>query len=527
MFNLQGMGCKKLRYNRLQVHSGKTTSPLEVVYGRNHQEITRSKHKYQWDLIHDPQRMFALFQDEKEGESNSSSGEYVKAYIKNIRCLKQSGETFYSDASFKYNIGADKYDASANVMLLDEKKYGNVFMWTNGSEKVNASNISREGSRVIVGSKLGNFITFEVRSGDQSTEIIAENLKTYLTADNSTYSNEIEGLLAKMDGMSNIGIQIARLPQCEYKNISKARRIDYIKKLAIHDEKYENVRKLITTAPNDHAPDLFAALRTNNLFKTLDEKYTDYDYRNFYNDLRLLWESGYLETLKSKPEQLFFWPLLWSTWHCLVPYTTKLEGTESIYVKGSCSSHEETLDLFDDMILLNCETKFLGNELNAPIIIPAFFLRLGSKDNIKSVLSTTFKVGLEGVSWCIGIGELKAAWTARRVIKGIMAGYGVVTSSVKIVDNFVDFSITTETFIKNNFSNGEDFISSWKTLKPFIDYGIYTKSMLSSGVSFSNAFSTYKNSYEALRNNPKFQEAIGEDFIKLEEYYKLMKETKN
>ena len=110
MVNLQGMGCKELRYNWLQVYSGKTTSPLEVVYGSSSREIVRSRHKYQWDLIHDPESMIAFFQDEEEGEMtfNPINKKYTKLFdhvFKNNRINNLSYITLVNTAA---KTGIDK-----------------------------------------------------------------------------------------------------------------------------------------------------------------------------------------------------------------------------------------------------------------------------------------------------------------------------------------------------------------------------------------------------------------------------------
>lgn len=149
-------------------------------------------------------------------------------------------------------------------------------------------------------------------------------------------------------------------------------------------------------------------LKKDELFKKLDEKLYNKSYEYFYLDLHELWKLGYISKLKENPAILKCLPLLWSTWNCFMPYTTNLPNSNSIYIKGTCSDTRVTLDLFDDIIYIDCNSTFRGEELSYPIIVPAFFWRLATKENISTVINTSFDVGLEVVSWYVGVGELKA-----------------------------------------------------------------------------------------------------------------------
>ena len=105
------MGCKELRYNRLQAYSGKTASPLEVVYGSNSRKKVKSRDKYQWDLIHDPQNVFTFLQDETEGEilDLHMSKESIKNLLLKVRGDNIAGEE-NTDLSSYFESSGTKID---------------------------------------------------------------------------------------------------------------------------------------------------------------------------------------------------------------------------------------------------------------------------------------------------------------------------------------------------------------------------------------------------------------------------------
>ena len=474
--------------------------------------------KYQWDLIHDPQTMlFAWVQGEEEGAY--APIRWLGSLIEGIRCAKYAGKSIYDISSYSK---IKKETVESSTVSVIGKNFTRVVANLEDKSKtsININSVEIDGANIFIGGKnAGLKLTVYGKNLYEDNEA-AMWLKDYINYSPSEYEKTIEELLVDLENSSNINVKMDKLPGCWFSQISPERRLAYINKLSKTEEVYGHIRSLIKSTPPEQVPDLFAGLKENSLFVTLDSKYKDISYQSFYEDLYKLWEDDYLENLKDKASELYCLPLVWSTWQCAVPYTTRLDNSSSIYVKGSCSSHKETLDLFDDMIFLDCQTNFMGKESSEPIIVPAFFLRLATTKNINSVLSTSFNVGLEIGSWFIGVGELKTAWTARKTIKIILASYGVANASVQIADNFVSFSSSVEEEIREQFGeSGNKLILAWKSLKPFIDYGIYSKSIINDGLNFSTAYNTFKTSYEALRNDPEFQQTLGDNHTKLENFY--------
>jgi hypothetical protein len=81
------MGCRKLQYG-FQVVYRKNLFPLaNIIYNNHLDDKLPYWHKYQWDFIHDPQKIwFAWLQDEEEGEMMS-----ITDLLEQIRKANQEG----------------------------------------------------------------------------------------------------------------------------------------------------------------------------------------------------------------------------------------------------------------------------------------------------------------------------------------------------------------------------------------------------------------------------------------------------
>jgi len=145
----------------MQVGNGKIIAPLKVVYRGNSREITRSKHKYQWDLIHDPESMIALFQDEEEGELVKEGTELTINY-----------ENLNDD----FEPGTKNLEVNYSIKGLEElaKKHKDVtkaFLWiAKDDEIVYTSDLPLKNT---------NTLSWNGKSNKSETETVIEDLSEF------------------------------------------------------------------------------------------------------------------------------------------------------------------------------------------------------------------------------------------------------------------------------------------------------------------------------------------------------------
>ena len=236
-------------------------------------------HKYQWDYINNPEFMIAWAQDDSTGAMISSTGQYVDSYIKNIRCSKYRGESNYSDGSFNYIYGENKRDVWNFPDLLDEVKYGSIWMWTlcnssEASESVDLTKIKQQENKVYVGNDNACQIIFDVKDDNSNeSEALAQSLTTYITVPATTYNTQFNKLIVDISNKSTeiICDEILNMSSCMLEMLSAEWRFFFFEKIINQDDKlidneiYAINKLFITTKETDDAENLLSSLKDKSL----------------------------------------------------------------------------------------------------------------------------------------------------------------------------------------------------------------------------------------------------------------------
>src|SRR5690554_1378477 len=233
--------------------------------------------KYQWDLIHNPERvLFAWGQDEEEGAMISADWTFI---VERIRCARYNG-----DASIDISSLAAQMRQSTLTWnyphLLDNKSYGNIVLTMDYAElkTIDVNKITVQDDKISIGEKWEQ-IHFQIINCHRNNPSVVEEahqLFNYLVVDKSEYELEIENLCKRMDEMNDIGVQIKRLPSCFFKTLSLERRADYIEKLAKDCEiNHLYILQITNTIPErgQYVLDLFSMLNSKpNISRALFDK---------------------------------------------------------------------------------------------------------------------------------------------------------------------------------------------------------------------------------------------------------------
>jgi hypothetical protein len=471
--------------------------------------------KYQWDLIHNPETILLGFmQNEEEGASATSNGQYVNGYIKIIRCLKQKGVTSFYDASFKYNYGENKYDAWSHPTLLNDKKYGNIWVWytCGNSESIDISSVKKRGGYVYVGKDGGCQLKFIIRDNNYNeSEELAQTLIDYLNVPANTYNSQFNKLIVEISNKSTDKIidEIFNMSVCMAEMLSAEWRFFFLEKILNQDATLTEreaicINRLLSTVKDEgQASALIASIKEKEYEKKMIKSISNIRskvFSNIANGLSWLYysqnRSAVLEAGKNiNAENFYTWEPFgnveenyktaakdptysnifdWIYNSRTYSYTVHLEndGRFRVHTIGTEFSHFGLATYHYDFYIKPFETvsvyfatrnKYINiedNTVTMPGILLAWMIDQGERETNQMMID----IGVTAASFYIGGSAIvKSTATAGKVINSIL-----------FVKGFSDLIINSNNEEVKRIL-GKNFIEAYKDVSNIIDCGLIFK----------------------------------------------------
>jgi len=463
--------------------------------------------------------LFAWVQGEEEGASWASSGQYVNAYIKNIRCLKQKGETSYSDASFKYNYGENKYDAWSHPTLMNNEKYGNIWVWytCNNSEAVDVSEIRRDGHFVYVGKNNECQLKFATRDNNYNeSDALAQSLMDYLNVPANTYNSQFNKLIVDLSNKSTDKIidEIFNMSACMTEKLSAEWRFFFFEKILTQDATLTKreaicINRLFTTVKDENqSADLIANIKSKGYENKLIQNITNKSSSAFsYIANGLTWlyytqnKNTILESGKNvKAENFYVWepygnviekyeasesnPTFSTFFDWLYDartysYTVHLEsnGEFRIHAVGTEFSHagpakyhyDFYIDPFETVsVYFASKNKYINIE-DYTVVMPGVLLAWIIEQQERETNQMLVDIGVTAATFYLsGAAIVKATGTAGKIINSILF-------VKELTDQILESPEVLNILIKEEGDNGDIFVQTYKDISKVIDCGIIFK----------------------------------------------------
>jgi len=476
-------------------------------------------YKHQWDFCHDPESMTGLFQDDSEGESSTSTGQYVEMYIKNIRCLKKRGVEKYFDESFKYNYGQYKYDSWSYPALFDDIKYGSIRVWysQNKSVQIDISKIQKEGSFVYVGDKNGAHLKFLTRDNDyKESNDLAQKLADYLLSSSIVYDTQVNKYIKDLCDRSSITVidEIGKMSECMLESMNARSRFNLFEKILLQDDvisESESIcinRLFSTVTDKNQASELIERIKEKNYEKKIIKTITDLRskvFSNLANGLSWLYYSQNTNTVitagrNASVENFFAWEPLkdavdnyktlannpnfsnlldWVYNSKMLSYTVHLEndGRFRVHVMTSTSyggSYHDNfyIEPFETVnVYFASKNKYINivdNTVVMPGILLAWMIDQGERESNNLLLN----IATTAVSFYLdGSAIINATGKAGKIINSILFVKGftdlIVKSDIEEVERLL----------------GRKFILAYKKYSNIINCGLIFKNFASKEIS--------------------------------------------
>ena len=449
----------------------------------------------------------------------ASNGQYVNAYIKNIRCLKYKGESTYFDASFKYNFGKNNYDAWSHPNLFDEEKYGNIMVWYNRSESqaIDITKIQREGHFVFVGNKEGYNLKFAVRNDNYNeSAVLAQSLVEYLNVPESTYNSQFNKLIVELSNKSAETIidEIFNMSACLVEKLNAEWRFFFFEKIINQDATISEreaicINRLFSTVKDEtQAATLISSIKLKGYEYKLLKSFTNLrstTFTNVANGLSWLyytqnknkileegknvnaenffaWEpfgnvKEQYQSVMSNPAFSTFFDWMYDT--RTYTYTVSLEddGRFRVHVVGSEFSHAGPSTYHDNFYIDPYETvsvyfasrnKYVNIE-NHTVMMPGIMLAWIIDQGERETNRMLIELGLTAASFYLGgAAIISATGKSGKIINTILFMKGLTD---KILESPEILSI----LIKEKGDKGDIFINTYKNISNIIDCGFIFK----------------------------------------------------
>jgi hypothetical protein len=244
--------------NTYTLPEGQTDNLMD--YPSSNPATATSLNKYQWDLIHYPNRdWFSWLEDEEEGAYMNIAGNYdwVRYFIEDIRCARYQNKDQLDITKWaKYIDGG----VPQSIYLYDDVNYGSIGVKRSHGrvDKINIQSINVSGAIVSVGNKangqldVDNLVKFTVRNSqlNESPEL-ANKLKDYLTGD---YNVQLNRTLTKLHGLpvETLISELLGMTDCLAGLMNAEWRLNFFEKIlkqdaSLSDNEIYAIRKLFVT----------------------------------------------------------------------------------------------------------------------------------------------------------------------------------------------------------------------------------------------------------------------------------------
>ncbi len=475
--------------------------------------------KHQWEFIHDPQSVwFAWAQDESEG-AYGALGVYTEAYIKNIRCKRYRGENNYYDETFKYVNGEYNYDAWSHPDLLNDEKYGNIWVWytCNKSEAIDVSKISRLGSYVYVGNENGCRLKFLVRDGNYNeSDDLAQSFLEYLTVSSSGYNTQFNKYIAELSRSSSEKImnEILNMSSCTMEKLSAEWRLFFFEKIITQDDVISEseavcINRILSTVKDEgQASTLIASIKEKGYERKMIKSITNMRstvFSNIANGLSWLYysqnkntvleagknvaaENFYAwepygnvkekyEAVASNPSFSTFFDWMYNS--RTYTYTVHLEddgrfrvhaiGTEFSHLGPATYQYDFYISPFETVsVYLASKNKYINIE-DYTVVMPGVLFAWVIDQGEREANQMMINIGATAVSFYLGGAAIvKATGTAGKIINTILFAKG-------LADIMLSSPEVLNILVKKKGDKGDVFITKYKDLSKIIDCGLIFK----------------------------------------------------
>ncbi len=455
--------------------------------------------KHQWEQIRDPQNIwFAWAQDEGEGALITYDDVYVKSIFNEILCAKKNNLSEINVTGYKkleqQNPGvfwaSDLPDAGYIGHFETTLKYA-----SSQSKNTLAINvITQTDNHVTIGDDVNCKLQVSIRRNLNPSVTDAEKLSAYLKADKDETNNHIENLMLQMDGMADIGLQIQKIPDCWFSEISNNRRIEYLKKLSSKaDENINYIIKLINTVHKENIPLFFTKLGETSLFYAFhDRSNISFDnYTAFIRAATLLYyqQDGLKDKLSNLPYDRMF-------------VNQTREGSTGASISNSFSPNQTTITITGNVTVVTGTTNpygvtipnvtktfqaysypvgycdLIGLELVSDfghlkasmhddvVPLPAFYFDWINTNRQNEANCKMIDVTITIASLAIGVSELKLAIKGGQYIYAAYLGVGTALTTYNLVrlntdiDTYFDHAARSNPEVKEFF----DALDTWSYL---------------------------------------------------------------
>jgi hypothetical protein len=482
--------------------------------------------KHQWDGIHDPGLVIGMFESDEnsEFEHNELKLKILFEKIRYAYVTKENLDLTFADfgETLKGSLGYNPVLSTSKLTMLygsfrdievnfpEKAEFGSVLLNPTIEKRGGYSiiNINTYASEIVHGP---HNIEIQVNNND------AQALYNYLfpAIDLNAWQEKAKYLIA---GSQN---DMLSYPSEAFGNMYIGYRMRLLNFLAETNltenwfgsaNKEKMVIEIIKTTPVKDVVTLFDKLRQNDLIAKLDDKMGNIggqdNYTDFCMELFKLYKKGYLNQLISsknlKSRHL--------KWHVVSfnspPYIIKYDNGNQLVITDNFNSRNKlTVDPFNTVFLLECESPLLGIEHSQPFPVPAFFFRWieNEWDNRSSFAQIDLTVDI--VSLMDGVTEFKKAYKAREVIKGIYAALVVGKSSVDLITRFSNavFDKKTKEIIEK-YPGGRFFLEQWEGVEPYVELGIYGEGLTTT--SELKAFASFAAAWKFLKANSDLAEEL-------------------
>jgi hypothetical protein len=501
-------------------------------------------HKYQWDLVQDPQGMwFTGLIDEEEQAAIFNKACKLKAIIENIRYAAANNKKYERE----YQIEGIKV---SDITLSNGQDFPVLAVYSSNSQGVNlmpsksnrtVKEMNRDDGEVYTyfgyGSQTGNHDNKPVYELEIKTKPdYADELEDYLY-DGEAWINDARFHLIDMMQVSRKAVvsYLDCMPDGYYKDLTINHRMDILTTLneannisdswfGSPDEEGIAIR-VIRNTPQEQISEFFNKLEENGLIIDLYKKIHD---------------------VMGSDNQTKFMTELLMLYYDQSPYYLKMCANQSglyyPWVKNEDHRYEYTLSFnSDNKITIDGEYKFMGNRgwetephcieekpVSPMNCVALHFITsvdfIGAKDTVVAMPSIFFKwlcdevverdieqsakLAAKILSIAYGVGEVAAA---NKIYKSILSIVGLIKSSQDLIFELTDIN---EEKLKSNDYAGQ-FYEYWNITLTILDGANSVENAMSGNLP---VFYLLNNSWELLNEEEtNLQEYFGGDYEQIDE----------